>query len=101
MQTIVVLFNLKPGVSTDTYEQWARATDLPIVNALASVSGFEVLKSTGLLGGGESPYQYVELLRFTSIDALFGDISTEQMQHVAAEFQKFADHPLFITTSAL
>ena len=101
MQTIVVLFNLKPGVSADTYEQWARTTDLPIVNALPSVSGFEVLKTTGLLGGGEAPYQYVELLRFASLDALFGDIGTEQMQKVAAEFQQFADSPLFMTTSAL
>ncbi len=101
MQTIVVLFNLKPGVSAEAYEQWARTTDLPIVNALPSVSGFEVLKTTGLLGGGQAPYQYVELLRFASLDALFGDIGSEQMQKVAGEFQQFADSPLFITTSAL
>ncbi len=101
MQTIVVLFNLKPGASAEAYEQWARTTDLPIVNALSSVSGFEVMKTTGLLGGGEAPYQYVELLRFASLDALFGDIGSEQMQKVAAEFQQFADSPLFITTSAL
>jgi hypothetical protein len=101
MQTIVVLFNLKPGVSAEAYEQWARTTDLPIVNALPSVSGFDVLKTTGLLGGGQAPYQYVELLRFASLDALFGDIGSEQMQKVAGEFQQFADSPLFITTSAL
>jgi len=101
MQTIVVLFNLKPGVSAEAYEQWARTTDLPIVKALPSVSGFDVLKTTGLLGGGQAPYQYVELLRFASLDALFGDIGSEQMQKVAGEFQQFADSPLFITTSAL
>jgi hypothetical protein len=101
VQTIVVLFNLKSGVSVEAYEAWARTTDLPIVNALASVDRFEVLRTTGLLGGGSSPYQYVELLRVASLDALFADIGTDTMRRVAAEFQAFADQPLFITTSAL
>jgi len=101
VQTIVVLFNLRAGVSVEAYEAWARTTDLPIVNALGSVDRFEVLRTTGLLGGGKAPYQYVELLRFDSLDALFADIGTDTMQRVAAEFQTFADQPLFITTSAL
>lgn len=101
MQTIVVLFNLKAGVSVETYEAWARATDLPIVNALPSVDRFEVLKTTGMLGGGSAPYQYVELLRFEALDNLFADIGTPTMQRVAAEFQTFADNPLFLTTDAL
>jgi hypothetical protein len=101
MQTIVVLFNLKPGVSAEAYEAWARSTDLPIVNALPSIDRFEVLKTTGLLGGGVAPYQYVELLRFESLDNLFADIGTPTMQRVAGEFQNFADNPLFLTTSAL
>jgi hypothetical protein len=101
MATIIVLFNLRPGVSPVTYEQWARTTDLPVVNALSSVERFEVLKSTGVLGGGEAPYQYVEILRFSSLDDLFNDIGSETMKRVASEFQTFADGPLFITTESL
>jgi hypothetical protein len=101
VQTIVVLFNLKAGVSIEAYERWARTTDLPIVNALASVNRFEILKTTGLLGGGAAPYAYIELLQFESFDALVTDISSETVKQVAAEFQTFADQPLFITTSAL
>ena len=102
MQTIVVLFNLKAGVSVEAYERWARTTDLPIVNALASVNRFEILKTTGLLGGGvAAPYASIELLRFESFDALVTDISSETVKRVAAEFQTFADNPQFITTSAL
>ena len=101
MQTIVVLFNLRDGITAELYEAWALTRDLPIVNALPSVSQFEVLKATGLLGGGEPPYQYVELLRFAQLDALYTDIGSSVMQRVATEFQAFADNPLFITTSAL
>ena len=101
MAKIVVLFNLKDGVSVADYEQFARETDLPIVNALASVDKFEVLKATGLLGGGESPYRYLEILDVNDLTQLGADVSTETMQQVAATFRSMADNPLFIITEAL
>jgi hypothetical protein len=102
MSTIIVLFNLKAGTDATAYEHWARTTDLPIVNALPSVASFEVLRTTGLLGGGGSaPYQYIEVLRLSDPTGLMNDISTPTMQRVAAEFQAFADSPIFITTEAL
>lgn len=101
MSTLIVLFNLKSGVDVAAYEHWARTTDLPIVNALPSVAGFEVLRTTGLLGGGQAPFQYVEVLRLSDPAGLMTDIGTPTMQRVAGEFQEFADSPLFITTEAL
>ncbi len=101
MSTIIVLFNLKAGIDAAAYEHWARTTDLPIVNALPSIAGFEVLRTTGLLGGGSAPYQYIEVLRLSDAAGLMNDISTPTMQRVAAEFQTFADSPIFITTEAL
>ena len=50
MTTIVVLFNLRPEVAPETYEAWAKRTDLPLVRAQGSVAGFDVLRSQGLLG---------------------------------------------------
>lgn len=101
MAKIIVLFNLKPGVSVADYEKFARETDLPIVNALPSVRSFEVLKTQGLLGGGAAPYAYVEILDLHSLEALGADVSTETMQKVAAAFQSMADNPQFIITDPL
>lgn len=101
MTTVIVLFNLRPGISAEVYERWARATDLPTVNSLQSVSGFEVLKASGLLGGGAAPYQYIEILRLRDPAGLARDLATDTMKRVAAEFQRFADQPLFISTDAL
>jgi uncharacterized protein (TIGR02118 family) len=101
MAKIVVLFNLKPGVSVADYEKFARETDLPIVNALPSVRRFEVLKAQGLLGGGSSPYQYIELIDLESLEKLGQDVSTETMQKVAATFRSMADNPQFIVTENL
>jgi hypothetical protein len=102
MQTVIVLFNLKPGVDVAQYEAWARDSDLPVVNGLPSVEKFEVLKASGLLiGEGASPYQYIEIIRVPDMAAFGADLSDPAAQAGAAQFQQFADNPLFILTSAL
>jgi len=102
MKTVIVLFSLKPGASREDYERWARDRDLPTVNALPSVSQFEVLKSAGLLlGEGRPPYEYIELIRVADMEAFGGDMASPAIQQGAAEFQAFADNPLFILCEAL
>lgn len=101
MAKIIVLFNLKPGVSVADYEAFARGTDLPVVNALPSVDRFEVLKAEGLLGGGNSPYEYIEIIDVNDMQQLGTDVSSETMQKVAATFRGMAENPLFIVTRNL
>ncbi|ASK88883.1 REDY-like protein HapK [Sphingorhabdus sp. SMR4y] len=99
---IVVIFNLKPGVSAADYENWAKTADIPGVNKLGSVEGFTVHKATGLFGSDEaSPYQYIEILDIKEMDGFVADISTEEFQAMAAPFQEFADNPQFILTEDL
>ncbi len=99
---IVVLFNLKADAAPDAYENWAKSTDIPLVNALGSVSSFSVLRTTGLLGSEDpAPYQYVELLDVADMDKLGEDVATDTMQRVAAEFQGFADNPQFMLTESI
>jgi len=102
MTTLVVLFNLKPGVAVAAYESWARGTDLPIVRKLPSVKQFRVLRCAGLLGGGgKPPYQYVEILELTSAEQLGSEVQSPEMQRVVSEFAGFADAPSFIVTEEL
>lgn len=99
---IIVIFNLKKGVSAADYENWAKTADIPGVNRLGSVDRFTVHKATGLFGSEDaSPYQYVEILDINGMDAFVADISTEEFQAVAAPFQEFADNPQFILTEDL
>jgi hypothetical protein len=98
MTTLIVLFNLKDAARREEYERWAREVDLPTAGALKSVDKFEVLKASGLLTGGPSPY---EILRINSMEQLGADVGSPTMQQVAAQFQAFADNPLFIMTSSL
>lgn len=102
MTKIVVLFNLKENVDAAEYERWAKATDLPTVNGLASIDSFEVFKTAGLLGSdAPSPYRYIEILDVNSMEQFGQDVATEIMQRVAGEFQAMADQPLFIMTDKL
>ena len=101
MTTIIVLFNLREDADKEAYENWAKTTDLPTARNLPSVDKFDVLRTTGLLGGGEAPYQYVEVLEINDLEQLGKDGATEAMQKVVAEFVSFADNPQFMLTEAL
>lgn len=97
---IIVLFNLRPGVDPAKYEAWAKETDIPIVNKLASITSFTAHKATGLLGSDQKPpYQYIEVVDIADPDQFGKDIAAETMQRVAAEFQALADNPTFILTT--
>jgi hypothetical protein len=99
---IIVLFNLKQGTDQAEYERWARETDIPGVRGLGSCSDYQVYRATGLLGSDQrSPYAYIETIDIKGMDAFLGDVQSEIVQRLAAEFQNFADNPLFITTEAL
>jgi REDY-like protein HapK len=99
---IIVLFNLKPGVSVDTYEKWARETDIPGVRAMKSVSAYHVQRATGILGTEDaSPYAYIEIIEVGDV-ALFGKEAAEPVvQALAADMRNYADNPIFITSDAL
>lgn len=99
---IIVLFNLKAGADPAEYERWARETDIPGVRGLPSCADFQVYRATGLFGSDERPpYAYIETIDIRGVDAFVADVSSEAVQRVAAEFQRFGDNPLFITTQAL
>jgi len=99
MNTLIVLFNLKKDADSGAYEAWAKATDLPIVRGLSSVDSFEVYRSQGLFGGGEAPYEYVEMIDINDVDQFGTEVGSATMTKVAGEFQGFADNPVFILTS--
>ncbi len=95
---IVALFNLKPGVEVADYEAWARRVDLPTVNALPSIAGFEVFKATALLGSdAPPPYAYVEIIDVADMGQFGEDVATPVMQAVAKDFAGMAETTFMVT----
>ncbi|WP_298199422.1 REDY-like protein HapK [Novosphingobium sp.] len=84
---LIATFNLKPGVTAEAYESWARAVDMPTVRALPSITGFRVFRCTGLFGSeGSPPFGYVELIEVADMDRFLADIAQPAMQEIAAAF---------------
>ena len=102
MTAIVVLFNLLPEADPDAYESWARNVDMPNVRRLPGCNDFRVLKVAGLLGAdAAAPYAYSELIEVDDMSAFGEAVGTEAMQEVAAQFQQFADNPIFMVSESL
>jgi len=102
MQTLIVLFRLKPGTDASAYEAWARTTDLPVVRQLPSVGSFDLYRATGLFGSGErAPFDYVEVIAVRDTPGFLGDVATETMRRVASEFRSFAENPVFMLTERI
>ena len=99
---LIVIFNLKKGVSEKDYEDWAIKEDVPIVSGLTSVSEYKVYRSLGIFGSEESPpYRYIEMIAFSDLDQFTSDISSEKkMDGIVKKFQSFADNPIFMITEA-
>lgn len=99
---IICLFNLKEGASAEGYEAWARGTDIPGVNALASVRAFTVHRAAGLFGSdARPPYDYIEVIDIHTMDGFVADVTNPEFQKVAAGFAEFTDNPTFILTEDL
>lgn len=103
MKFLIVLFNLKEGVSAADYEAFAKDLDIPTVKSLQSISEFKVFKSQGIFGSDAiSPYQYVEIIHFASIENLVLDMGNEpKMAEISAKFQEFANNPIFIVSEEI
>jgi hypothetical protein len=100
--TLIVLFNLKDEIAKDNYEVWAKTVDVPIVKKLSCIDDFKVFKTSGILGSDAiPPYQYVEVLEVNDMEQLGKEVASDIMKQISAQFQLFADNPIFILSSQI
>ncbi len=76
MTTRVFFFNkLRNGVDGADYEQWVRDVDYPTARSIPSIMSYEVVRLDGsLLEDGAVPYDYVEVIEVTDLDAYRADL---------------------------
>ena len=99
---LVVLFNLKSGVTPEAYERFAKEMDIPTVKRLASVDEFRVFRSSGRFGAeGPAPFQYVEVIEVNNLDGLIADVGDPAVGKVVAAFRDYAENPIFMMTDEI
>ena len=78
MPSMIVLVNLKEGVSPEAYERWMLESYAPAVRELPSVEDWRDYRATDLLGSGAAPpYRYVVTLEIEDLDRLGCDMASE------------------------
>ncbi len=91
MPTMIVLVNLKSGVTPEEYERWLDERYVPAVLALPSAHEWRGYRVGGVAeSGGEPPYEYVVSVEVNDLEQLGKDIESEQMQTLLGELGEFA-----------
>jgi REDY-like protein HapK len=92
MPAMIVLINLKDGVSPEDYERWILESYAPAVKNLSSVEDWRDYRVSGLLGSDAAPpYRYVVTLEVGDLEQLGRDVESEEMQRLLAELHELAE----------
>ena len=91
MTTMVVLVNLKEGVSPEDYERWVQESYVPAVKTLPSVRDWRAYRVGGLLASDDAPpYRYVVTVDVDDLAQLGRDMAGEEMRGLLSELHRFA-----------
>ncbi len=92
MPAMIVLVNLKEGVSPEDYERWILESYAPAAKDLPSIEDWRDYRASGLLGSDVTPpYQYVVTLEATNQEQLGRDMRGEEMQRLFSELDELAE----------
>jgi len=92
LPTVIVLVNLKEGVSPEDYESWIQDSYAPAVKSLPSVSDWRNHRVGGLLGSDAAPpYRYIVTLEVNGMEGLRRDMAGEEMRRLLHELHEFAE----------
>jgi REDY-like protein HapK len=89
---MIVLVNLKEGVSAEDYERWILESYAPVAKGLPSVEDWRDYRVSGLLGSVDAPpYAYLVTLEVNDLEQLGRDMASEEMQRLFSELHDLAD----------
>lgn len=101
MKQIIILYNLKPDVTPEKFEEWVRSVDQPNMRGLARVSRFRTFRTEShLMGEGKPSIQYVEVFDITDLEGFTGqDMPSDIVQMVLGAFMGLVESPELIIAS--
>ncbi len=75
MAVVFFLNKLREGVTGENYEQWVREVDYPTARALKTIKSYVVARTPATLEGAPSPYDYIERVDVTDIEAYKAELA--------------------------
>lgn len=90
MPVVFFLNRLHPHVSPGEYEEWVRSVDYPTAAAIPSIEEYRVCRIEGLLEGkGDAPYQYVERVLITDLEAYRRDLAALELNDFSKQWSSY------------
>jgi hypothetical protein len=81
------LFNIKSHISAEEYRKWSLEQVHPRMLKMPSVLGFRDYEIGGIMGGGQTPYQFVEEIEITNPEDFERDNAQGDGAALAEEWQ--------------
>ena len=89
---MIVLVNLKEGVTPEEYESWLQERYVPAILNLASVDQWRGYRVGGLpKSDGDPPYRYVVSVGINDLEQLSKDMESELVQLLLGELGRYAE----------
>ncbi len=98
-QRVFFLNKLREGVDPAAYERWVREVDYPFARRLPTIESYVVTRLDGLFEGGEAPYDYLEVVEITELDAYRKSLdrgSSPELKQFFEEWSSFVGESLVV-----
>jgi REDY-like protein HapK len=96
-QRVFFLSKLREGVDRDEYEDWIRRVDYPVARAQGAIASYTVTRIEGTLSGeGESPYDYLEVIEITDLEAYRALGSLPEFEQLLREWSQYVAEAVMI-----
>jgi hypothetical protein len=77
MELVIWYSKLKPGVTPEAYEKWARDFDYKHARQIPSIISYRIFRADSTFDGNAiTDHDYVEIVEITSLDAYRKDIAS-------------------------
>ena len=96
-QRVFFLNRLRDGVDPKEYEDWIRRVDYPVARAQRAIVSYTVTRIDGTLSGeGESPYDYLEVIEITDLEAYRALGALSEFQQLLQEWSQYVAEAVMI-----
>jgi len=94
---VFFLNRLREGVDAGEYEAWIRRVDYPIARAQGAITSYTVTRIEDTLSGeGESPYDYLEVIEITDLEAYRALGSLPEFEQLLQEWSQFVAEAVMV-----
>jgi hypothetical protein len=94
---VFFLNRLHPHADAGEYEAWIRRVDYPIARAQGAIRSYTVTRIEGTLDGkGVSPYDYLEVIEITDLDAYRALGERPEFEQLLREWSEYVEEAVMV-----